>query len=56
MAGAGPSGCSTSSRCTADFLKVAQAYMAQGRSVIVTGDVNTSYAELDIARPKENVN
>ena len=36
------------------FLKVAQAYMKQGRSVIVTGDVNTAYAEIDIARPKEN--
>ena len=38
------------------FLKVAQGYMQQGRSVIVTGDVNTSYAEIDIARPKENSN
>jgi exodeoxyribonuclease-3 len=38
------------------FLKVAQGYMKKGRSVVVTGDVNTSYAEIDIARPKENVN
>jgi exodeoxyribonuclease III len=38
------------------FLTVAQAYMTAGRPVIVTGDVNTSYAEIDIARPKENVN
>ncbi len=36
------------------FLKVVQGYVKQGRSVIVTGDVNTSYAEIDIARPKEN--
>ena len=38
------------------FLKLAQKYMKKGRSVIVTGDVNTSYAEIDIARPKENLN
>lgn len=37
------------------FLKLAQKYMKQGRSVVVTGDVNTAYAEIDIARPKENV-
>ena len=36
------------------FLEVAQGYMAAGRSVVVTGDVNTSYAEIDSARPKEN--
>ena len=36
------------------FLEIAQGYMAAGRSVVVTGDVNTSYAEIDIARPKEN--
>ena len=38
------------------FLKIAQGYMKKGRSVIVTGDVNTSFAEIDIARPKENAN
>jgi exodeoxyribonuclease-3 len=38
------------------FLEVAQDYMAAGRSVVVTGDVNTSYAEIDLARPKENIN
>ena len=38
------------------FLKVAQHYMAAGRPVVVTGDVNTSYAEIDLARPKENAN
>ena len=37
------------------FLGVAKRYMKKGRSVIVTGDVNTAYAEIDIARPKENV-
>jgi exodeoxyribonuclease-3 len=37
------------------FLKVAQKYMKKGRPVVVTGDVNTSYAEIDLARPKENV-
>lgn len=38
------------------FLKVAADYQAAGRSVIVAGDFNTAYAEIDIARPKENVN
>lgn len=37
------------------FLGVAQKYMQAGRSVVVTGDVNTSYAEIDLARPRENV-
>jgi len=36
------------------FLTVAARYMQQGKSVVVTGDVNTSYAEIDLARPKEN--
>jgi len=36
------------------FLEVAQNYMRAGRSVVVVGDVNTSYAEIDLARPKEN--
>lgn len=36
------------------FLEVAGEYMAQGRHVVVTGDVNTAYAEIDLARPKEN--
>jgi exodeoxyribonuclease III len=36
------------------FLEVAGDLMAQGRHVIVTGDVNTAYAEIDLARPKEN--
>jgi exodeoxyribonuclease-3 len=37
------------------FLKIAQGYMKAGRPVVVTGDVNTAYAEIDLARPKENV-
>jgi len=36
------------------FLGVVEGYTRQGRSVIVTGDVNTAYAEIDLARPKEN--
>jgi exodeoxyribonuclease-3 len=36
------------------FLEVAKDYMRAGRPVIVTGDVNTAYAEIDLARPKEN--
>ena len=38
------------------FLEVAQGYMQAGRPVVVTGDFNTAYAEIDLARPKENVN
>ncbi len=37
------------------FLARVQAYRAAGRPVIVCGDVNTAYAEIDLARPKENV-
>ncbi len=37
------------------FLEVVADYVRQGRSVVVTGDVNTAYAEIDLARPKENV-
>ena len=36
------------------FLAVAQGYMQAGRPVIATGDFNTAYAEIDLARPKEN--
>jgi exodeoxyribonuclease III len=31
-----------------------QALYEKGRPVVITGDVNTAYAEIDIARPKEN--
>jgi exodeoxyribonuclease-3 len=36
------------------FLEVARGYMEAGRPVVVTGDVNTAYAEMDLARPREN--
>ena len=36
------------------FLELARADMQAGKSVVVTGDFNTAYAEIDIARPKEN--
>lgn len=36
------------------FIEVVTGYTQQGRSVIATGDVNTAYAEIDLARPKEN--
>ena len=38
------------------FLAVAQGYMQAGQPVVATGDFNTAYAEIDLARPKENVN
>jgi exodeoxyribonuclease-3 len=37
------------------FLEVVNSYASRGRPVVVTGDVNTAYAEIDLARPKENV-
>ena len=37
------------------FLEVVAGYTKRGRSVVITGDVNTAYAEIDLARPKENV-
>jgi exodeoxyribonuclease-3 len=36
------------------FLEVAGTYAQAGRSVVMVGDVNTAYAEIDLARPKEN--
>jgi exodeoxyribonuclease-3 len=38
------------------FLEVAQEYMRAGQAVVATGDFNTAYAEIDLARPRENVN
>ena len=38
------------------FLEVAQGYQHAGRPVIVTGDFNTAFTAIDLARPKENVN
>jgi exodeoxyribonuclease-3 len=37
------------------FLKLAQAYRKK-KPIIVCGDVNTAHKEIDLARPKENVN
>ena len=37
------------------FLEVARGYRAAGRPVVVAGDFNTAYAEIDLARPKANV-
>ncbi len=36
------------------FLEIVGELMAAGRSVVVVGDVNTAYAEIDLARPREN--
>jgi len=36
------------------FLKVVDDLIAAGRKVVVAGDVNTAYAEIDLARPREN--
>jgi exodeoxyribonuclease-3 len=38
------------------FLEVAQGYMKSRKAVVATGDFNTAYAEIDLARPRENVN
>ncbi len=36
------------------FLTILRAYLNAGQRVIVAGDVNTAYAEIDLARPREN--
>lgn len=36
------------------FLKHADSLRAQGRKLIICGDVNTAHKEIDLARPKEN--
>ena len=36
------------------FLKFLDTLQAEGRNVVVCGDVNTAHKEIDIARPKEN--
>ncbi len=38
------------------FLEVVREYVQSGKSVVVCGDFNTAYAEIDLARPRENVN
>jgi exodeoxyribonuclease III len=37
-------------------IEVVQGYRQAGRPIIITGDFNTAFAEIDLARPKENVN
>ncbi len=36
------------------YLTLLRGYLAAGRRIIVAGDVNTAYAEIDLARPREN--
>lgn len=38
------------------FLEVVGEQIARGARVVVAGDVNTAYAEIDLARPRENRN
>lgn len=38
------------------FLELVAGNLQAGRSVVACGDVNTSFAEIDLARPKENAN
>lgn len=37
------------------FLATVASELAAGRSLVVVGDVNTAYAAIDLARPRENV-
>ena len=39
-----------------EFLKYIEKLKAKGRKIIICGDVNTAHKEIDLARPKENVN
>ena len=36
------------------FLEVARDYMNAGRAIVATGDFNTAYAKIDLARPQTN--
>ncbi len=36
------------------FLEIVRGYIERGERVVVAGDVNTAYAEIDLARPREN--
>jgi exodeoxyribonuclease III len=36
------------------LLDVVRVYLERGERVIIAGDVNTAYAEIDLARPREN--
>ncbi|MFN8566079.1 MAG: hypothetical protein U0Z44_00870 [Kouleothrix sp.] len=35
-------------------MRILRGYLGRGQRVIVAGDVNTAYAEIDLARPREN--
>lgn len=37
------------------YLALLRSYIERGERVVVAGDVNTAYAEIDLARPRENV-
>jgi exodeoxyribonuclease-3 len=37
-----------------EFLELAERWRAQGKAVVICGDVNTAHTELDLARPKQN--
>jgi exodeoxyribonuclease-3 len=36
------------------FLEIVRGYLERGDRVVVAGDVNTAYAEIDLARPRQN--
>jgi exodeoxyribonuclease-3 len=36
------------------FLELVDHLLAEGRKIVICGDVNTAHTELDIARPKQN--
>ena len=36
------------------FLELVQAQAAQGKHLVICGDVNTAHTQIDLARPKEN--
>jgi exodeoxyribonuclease-3 len=36
------------------FLELVGTYLDAGKPVVVAGDINTAYAEIDLARPKQN--
>ncbi len=39
-----------------EFLKYADDLKDKGKKIIICGDVNTAHKEIDLARPKENIN
>jgi exodeoxyribonuclease-3 len=39
-----------------EFLRYVNDLRSKGRSVIICGDINTAHHEIDIARPKDNMN